>query len=568
MGAGPVTRLRGTPLRTRLVALLLVLVAAALLIAGTLTTAALRGTLLAGVDSTITDLALRLAAEPAPPDGDTMPPPRPGTLGRDILYVSRADATGTPTQVTADAELVSDPPALPTLDVDDVIARNGQPYIVESQSGQIRWRALTLPTSDGSGSVTVAQDISGIDSTVARLVVLELVVGAAVLLGLGVAGWVLVRRSLRPLAEMEQTAAAIAAGDLDRRAPTADPRTEVGSLARSFNTMVDDLAGALAAQQASEATAHESAARAQASEARMRRFVADAGHELRTPLTSVRGFAELYRLGAVPAGPPLDDTMSRIESEATRMGVLVEDLLLLARLDQKRPLQRTRVDVVELLSDALAAARAAAPDRVVRLRVRDSTVGLHVEADALRLRQVVDNLLSNALRYSPADQPIELEVQAEQDQGAPSASIRVRDHGPGMTPDVAERAFERFYRADAARSREDGGSGLGLAIVQAIVAAHGGHVALRTAPGAGCEGAVRLPVLAPAAVTACAAPAAPSAGQLPGAAKAVHRPLTGSRGSLGPWPSPTCPAGPTSPSSPRRAPRPIPARAALQPSTW
>lgn len=227
----------------------------------------------------------------------------------------------------------------------------------------------------------------------------------------------------------------------------------------------------------------------------MRQFVADASHELRTPLTSVRGFAELYRIGAVAQGPALDDAMARIEAEASRMGLLVDDLLLLARMDQQRPFQRADVDIVDLAADAAAAARAAAPDREILVDVADDAVGLTVPGDSARLRQVVDNLLSNALRYSPPEQPVLVRV------GRVAATahepgwgvVEVVDRGPGMAPEVAERVFERFYRADPARSREAGGSGLGLAIVAAIVAAHGGRVDVATDVGRGSAFRVRLP---------------------------------------------------------------------------
>ena len=246
---------------------------------------------------------------------------------------------------------------------------DGEPFVVESESGAARWRAVSLPLADSSGSVTVAQDISGIDATVQRLALIELGIGTVVLALLGGLGWFLVRGSLRPLRDVERAAAVIAAGDLAHRAPMPDPRTEVGSLAHSFNTMVDAVSRAFDAQQESERAAVHSAETARASEARMRQFVADASHELRTPLTSVRGFAELYRIGAVPPGPKLDDTMARIESEAARMGVLVEDLLLLARLDQARPLQVAEVDLLHVVTDSAAAARAAAPDRTISVEV-------------------------------------------------------------------------------------------------------------------------------------------------------------------------------------------------------
>ncbi len=451
--------------------------------------------------------------EPPQPDGNR--PQRPGPVGRDLFYVRLSDAAGTTHTVSAESATVADPPALPDLTVAEAEALEGAGYVVDSVSGDTRWRVMTAPLADGSGSVTVAQDIGGIDATVNRLILIELAIGAAVLLVLGITGRVLVGRSLRPLGVVEETAAAIAAGDVARRAPTFDRRTEVGSLAHSFNTMVDDLAGALAAQQASEQVARVSAGEARASEARMRRFVADAGHELRTPLTSVRGFAELYRIGAVPPGPRLDDAMARIEAEADRMGVLVDDLLLLARLDQQRPLEVTEVDAVELVTDAVMAARAGAPHRDLSVHVTEPAVGLRIPGDPHRLRQVVDNLLSNALRYSPPDQPVSVTVGVDaapverpdagdgqdldgSDTPTPGwATIEVVDNGSGMAPEVAARVFERFYRADAARSRQEGGSGLGLAIVEAIVSAHEGRVEVRTALGQGSAFTVRLPLDGP-----------------------------------------------------------------------
>ena len=371
-----------------------------------------------------------------------------------------------------------------------------------SESGKSQWRALTVPLADDSGSVTAATEVTGIVTTVNRLAFIELAIGALVLLALGVAAWLLVRRSLRPLDDVEHAAAAIAAGDLTHRAPGADPRTEVGSLALSFNTMVDSLQGALTAQAGSERAARQSEAAARASESRMRQFVADASHELRTPLTSVRGFAELYRIGAVASGPPLDDAMARIEAESARMGVLVEDMLLLARLDQHRPLDRVDVDLLELVADAVAAARAVAPDRVVRIEVDPDAPEPIVSGDALRLRQVVDNLLSNALRYSPDDRPVVVTMGSEPTGSAgPNRQSRTRwavlevaDQGPGLTREQAQRVFERFYRADPTRSRELGGAGLGLAIVASITAEHGGLVDVLTAPGEGAVFRVRLPL--------------------------------------------------------------------------
>lgn len=507
-------RLLRLPLRTRLVALLVALVTAALLMAGAAAVAALRGYLVGQVDRGITQAAIRLSAPLDPsgllPEPGGVPPARPVPLGQEATYVRFSDAAGTGHRESEASAAILDPPVLPDLDVAAVGDLGGAAYVVDSVSGGTRWRAVTLPLADGSGSVTVAQDVGPIDATVARLVGIELAIGAAVLLVLGVAGWVLVRRSLRPLVGVEQTAAAIAGGELSRRAPAGDPGTEVGSLAHSFNTMVDTLQAALGAQRESELAARRSAALARASEARMRQFVADASHELRTPLTSVRGFAELYRIGAVPLGEPLDDAMARIEAEAARMGVLVEDLLLLARLDRARPLELAPVDVLDLVADSIAAARAAAPLRQVHVDGAEA-VGLVVPGDAARLRQVVDNLLSNAIRYSPADRPVRVRVAWDdgvaRDQPGDWCRVEVCDEGPGMSPEVAARVFERFYREDAARSRQEGGSGLGLAIVAAIVAAHGGHVGVRTQVGGGATFTVLLP-MAPRALAVAGQPVA------------------------------------------------------------
>lgn len=488
------------PLRNRLVALLVGLVAVGLFVAGFAAAAALRGYLMTEVDRGLAGAAQpfldpnRPAQQPPPSGGTALP----GPLGRDVTYVRVTDVDGTEHRVLSDPELVPDPPALDDLTVADVTALEAEAYVVPSESGATRWRVLSLPLGNGSGSVSIAVDITGVGATVGRLVLIEMAVGLVVLIVSGVAGWALVRRSLRPLDDVERVAATIAAGDLSVRAPGADPRTEVGSLATSFNTMVDTLAEALSAEQSARRTARESAEAAQASEARMRQFVADASHELRTPLTSVRGFAELYRMGAVPPGAALDDTMGRIEAQARRMGVLVEDLLLLARLDEHRPLGRQPVDLVELADDAAAAARATAPGREVAVDADPVAPATLASGDPARLRQVVDNLLSNALRYSPDREPVRIRVGVADVADGRWAQLEVIDRGPGMDPDEAGRAFERFYRADAARSRDDGGAGLGLAIVSAITSAHGGRVSVRTRPGQGATFCVQLPLAEPA----------------------------------------------------------------------
>ena len=297
------------------------------------------------------------------------------------------------------------------------------------------------------------------------------------------AAYAVVRTSLRPLREVEQTAAAIAGGDLSLRVPRQDDRTEVGRLALAFNSMLGRIETAFGAQQESEAQARES-------EGRMRRFVGDASHELRTPLTSIRGFAELYRQGAVPPGPELDRVMGRVEGEAARMGQLVEEMLLLARLDQQRPMDSKPVDLLQLTADAVHDAQAVDPGRPIRLEVQDGGEAPVVLGDEARLRQVLVNLLGNAVTHTPAGSPVAVHLRTADSQ----ALVEVADCGPGLTPEQASHVFERFYRADSARNRASGGSGLGLSIVRAVVEAHGGRVGVRSTRGEGATFLVELPL--------------------------------------------------------------------------
>ncbi len=332
--------------------------------------------------------------------------------------------------------------------------------------------------------------------------------------GLALAAYTMVRAALRPLTKIEQTAAAIAGGDLSRRVDDDDPNTEVGRLGLALNTMLEQIETSFLARQASEATARRS-------EEKMRRFVADASHELRTPLTSIRGFAELHRQGAVTDPAEVSRLLNRIEDEAKRMGLLVDDLLLLARLDQQRPFERGPVDLRVLAIDAVEAARAMAPDREIALELPmdDEADGdLVVAGDEPRLRQVLSNLLDNALAYSPADAPIAVLGGRTRRDGRDLAFVQVRDRGPGLIPEQAERVFERFYRTDRARSRAHGGTGLGLSIVAAITAAHGGSVELDTAPGEGATFRVLLPRLSetPSTPAAPSTPSTPSSDVPPG----------------------------------------------------
>ncbi len=435
--------------------------------------------------------------------------------------------------------------------------QSGQTLTVPAEAGSARWRIIAFPTTYNnglngqsvSGTILVGIDVSSVYGTLNELASIDLVVSGIVLVALAVVGVTIVRTSLRPLTDIEVTAGAIAAGDLSQRVPDRDPRTEVGRLGRSLNAMLAQIETAFHAREDSEAAALRS-------EEKMRQFVADASHELRTPLTAIRGYAEYYRqrggvangarsadagpgsgesgrgesAGREPAGaessggkpvtgrrrpppgpvtalpaaggygqlskPDLDRIMQRVEQESARMGVLVEDMLLLARLDQQRSLERRPVDLLTLAADAVQDARMISPDRAIGLTVGTGAAFIVLGDDA-RLRQVIGNLMANALTYTPVGSPIGVRIStAGPDEAVPVASVvlEVTDQGPGLTSEQAEHAFERFYRADQARARTTGGAGLGLAIVAALVSAHGGTVGLDTKPGQGATFRITLPL--------------------------------------------------------------------------
>jgi len=325
-----------------------------------------------------------------------------------------------------------------------------------------------------AAAFVVAVPLTEMKQTLARLLWIMALVGVSVLTALAaLATWV-VRVGLAPLERMAQTASEIAAGDLSARVGTTDPRTEVGRLGVALNAMLAQIERAFAERTESEA--------------RLRRFLADASHELRTPLTSIRGYAELFRRGARARPDDLANAMARIEDEAARMGVLVEDLLVLARLDQGRPLEREPVDLAALAADAVTDARASDPDRPIGLRTSGP---VPVLGDGIRLRQVLANLLSNALAHTPDGTPVDVDVS----RTGQHAVLRVVDHGPGVPKGDERRVFERFYRADPSRTRDTGGAGLGLSIVDAIVRAHDGSVHVEGTVGGGATFVVRLPIL-------------------------------------------------------------------------
>jgi two-component system, OmpR family, sensor kinase len=493
-----------TPLQLKLIAAVLALVAVALALIGLASVAALDGYLVGRLDDQLQSVARRSAnrsPEPPGPGGHRPGPPSP-------YLVQYRDAGGELDQEQSN-ELLEEgqqPPRVPD-DPAWFAANAAEVVTVPATGGDGRWRVAVEPLRDGSGgSVVVAASLDGIASTTRQLRLIDLVVSVVVLAVLAGVGAAIVRSSLRPLVEIEQTARTIAAGDLTRRVPDRDPRTEVGRLGRALNTMLGQIEAAFGARAASEASARRSEEAARRSEDRMRRFVADASHELRTPLTTIRGFAELYRQDPSRDPAQLDRLMRRIEDQAARMGLLVEDLLLLARLDRQRPLDRRPVDLLALAADAVNDARAVAPDRRIELVLGavdgdgdgDQQNALVVLGDGQRLRQVVANLVDNALTHTPAGSPVEVRVGGAVLDGAPGAAVEVVDHGPGLTPEQAERVFERFYRADPARSHAAGGTGLGLSIVAALVAAHGGTVQVDSVPGRGARFRVVLP-LAPEA---------------------------------------------------------------------
>jgi two-component system OmpR family sensor kinase len=354
-----------------------------------------------------------------------------------------------------------------------VLAHKNLPYTLDAPGADFRILARVLPSA--LGSVVVAQSLDNVDETVHQLQLLFIFIGLIVLLIIALASLKVVNIALKPLEAVEITAESIAAGNLSARLPQAKPDTEVGRLVGSLNQML--------------ARIEESFAARTASENRLRRFVADASHELRTPLTAIRGFAELHRQGAVKGEEDTKGLIQRIEKESIRMGSLVEDLLLLARLDQAREMAKVPVNLNTTVSDAIDSARAAGPLHPITLSLPEDE--LYVLGDANRIHQVVANLLANARTHTPAGTPITVTV-AQSDDGT---TVEVADKGPGLSEGDQERIFERFFRADPSRARmSDEGSGLGLSIVDAVMRAHGGRVSVASKLGEGATFTLFFPI--------------------------------------------------------------------------
>ncbi|WP_328478706.1 PAS domain-containing sensor histidine kinase [Actinoplanes sp. NBC_00393] len=501
------TSLRKISLRTKLVAAVLTLVFAALAMISATSTYALNRFMLDRMDAQLKSFGTQTVnAFNEGPGGRIFLPPD--------YYVARTSVSGIGIPKYDDTQLT--PEDLPPLftGAEEINEHLGEPYTVRSQNGEYVWRMVVARLNNGE-VLHIAQMMIGVDAVIARLIWVDFLVGVGVLIALATVGAAMVRQSLIPLVQIERTAARIAAGDLSQRVPDpevdgAEPTTELGRLSVALNAMLTQIESAFiaraqseqaaraaehSARQAAEA-AQRSESRALQSEEKMRQFVADASHELRTPLTTIRGFAELYRQGAVSDPEAVARLVRRIEDEAARMGLLVEDLLLLARLDRERPLTLAPVELPVLALDAVQAAQATAPDREINLEIRDEPERLVAYGDDARLRQVIGNLMTNAVVHTPPGAAVTLRLHAG---AGDTAVIEVSDTGPGLSPEQRERVFERFYRADGARTRktdrEATGTGLGLAIVAAIVAAHQGTVEVVSEPDQGATFRVSLPTI-------------------------------------------------------------------------
>ena len=356
--------------------------------------------------------------------------------------------------------------AVTGLKIAEVSQYKNRPFTIEGKDGEPDIRALAQMLPTGMGSVIVADSLEKVDKTLSQLRFLFLILGLIALTAIALAARWIIALGLKPLEAVEDTAEAIAAGDLSARLPAAKPDTEVGRLTTSLNTML--------------ARSEESFTARVESENKLRRFVADASHELRTPLTAIRGFAELHRQGAVVGEEKTKELINRIEKESVRMSSLVEDLLLLARLDQSRELAKEPVDLNTLITEAVASARAAGPNHPIEIKLEASEI--FVLGDSQRIHQVIANLLANARTHTPNGTEISITAM----QGVSETTIAVSDKGPGLSKADQDRIFERFYRADPSRVRNSGeGSGLGLSIVDAVMKAHGGYVSVKSEVGRG-----------------------------------------------------------------------------------
>ncbi|MGO1539398.1 MAG: sensor histidine kinase [Leucobacter sp.] len=419
----------------------------------------------------------------------------PNALNReDVLYagsqyyVAVLDIDGNPLYDNSRGRNSPAPESLGTLPLDRVQEFSNQILVFSGEEG-VEWHGIVSPINSGgtpSGTLLIATSTAAVNQVVARYIVIFSGFGVAVLLLGAALTRILVTTTFLPLAEVERTALEISRGDYSKRILVSSPHTEVGHLGQSLNVMLDRLDGSIEDQTRTIE--------------KMRRFVGDAGHELRTPLVSVRGYAELYRMGALQEDEQVGQAMERIEKEAIRMTSLVEDLLALARLDERRPLELAPLSLNQLAHDAALDAGAQAPDRQVA--VIEDPASPVVTGDEYKVRQLMTNLIGNAMRHTPEGSPIEIAVSgasagSEPGAGTSTAGFSIIDHGEGVPEQIKSKIFDRFWRADSSRNRETGGSGLGLAIVSSIVDAHGGSIRVLDTPGGGATFRVDLPQAPP-----------------------------------------------------------------------
>ena len=478
----PVDRLpHSLSLRTQLVLVTSVLIALAIAVTSLVAISALRAQMVHQLDEEMKASSSSLVSSVG-----TSQTRQDGAVGSYRVYVLDQHGNVLYSIAGADQQAENEP-VLTGWDSEKVKKYHETGTTVNSRTGSNDWRIMPISlessTNGQASSMVIALPLKQTNQVVALVGVLTFAFGLATLAAAIAMTWVIVTRTFEPLARVEQTAAKIAAGDLSQRIEDYNPSNEIGNLAISLNTMLAQI---------------ESSFNAQAkSEAKMRRFVGDASHELRTPLVSIRGYSELYRQGALPNDEAVATAMGRIESESKRMGQLVEDLLTLARIDERRESKLAPFNLFHLAVDASNDAYATSPDREVSLVGLTDDVAptsAPVIGDESRMRQVVANLLTNAMRYTPAGTPLEIAVGVREDvPGYPLSVIEVRDHGPGIHGEDRERVFERFYRTDTSRSRETGGTGLGLSIVAAILEQHDGSVHIEETPGGGATFVISLP---------------------------------------------------------------------------
>jgi two-component system, OmpR family, sensor kinase len=477
-------------LRRRITFGILILTATGYVISGVIAQQALKGYLLHQVDSQLVALSggtlPRVAAFGIADSDDFEENREERRKNRPLIVATPLQRIPTSTSITLldsngtvlaelGGDLNSSPIAnyLGGLSMKDVADLNGEAFTVKGTRDDFRAIAVVLP--NGAGSVVAAQSLGDLNRTVDRLGLLFLLIGLLLLTLITVATRLVIRIGMRPLKDVEATAGEIAGGNLSVRMPDANPDTEVGRLVTALNAMLSRIEGSFAARVESED--------------RLRRFVADASHELRTPITAIRGFSELYRQGAVQGEQPTKDLVARIEGESVRMSTLVEDLLLLARLDEERQMEMKPINLVDIVDAAVSSARVSNPHH--KIEFEKPSHEIFILGDAPRVHQVIANLLANAGVHTPMGSQVALTISQE----ALGVAVAVSDNGPGLSPDAQSKIFQRFYRADPSRARVDGeGSGLGLSIVDAVMRAHGGSVSVQSEPGNGAKFTLFFPL--------------------------------------------------------------------------